>query len=152
MSGGAAGMGDEPPLFSLFHIGSFCHTLNKAYERDLGLSLVQWYCLKRLADMPGASPLSLAEAVGVHPSTLTQTTKRLARKGFLFISGHPKDSRKRQIAITRSGHSAMLTATARIQEWSEGLTPVAGDIRRVRLCLESQVAKRGRSGRGEGAP
>lgn len=43
------------------------HNLNKAAEGKLGLSLVQYYLLVTLRDMPGCSPQKLANAIGMHP-------------------------------------------------------------------------------------
>jgi len=83
------------------------HNLNKAVEAELGLSLVQYHLLFHLRDMPGISPQSLAKAVGMHASTLTQSLKRLGKKEFLFVGEDPRDSRKKIITLTRLGKAAI---------------------------------------------
>jgi DNA-binding MarR family transcriptional regulator len=83
------------------------HNLNKAVEAALGLSLVQYHLLFNLRDMPGSSPQSLARIVGMHPSTLTQSLKRLSKKQFLFVGEDPRDSRKKMVTLTLLGKSAV---------------------------------------------
>lgn len=90
-------------FFSLLQIGLSIHHVNKLSERRFGMSLVQWCLLKQLLDRPASSAFVLAKATGVQPSTLTQTLKRLERKGYIFITEDPRDSRKKLISITRSG-------------------------------------------------
>ncbi|MGK5088249.1 MarR family transcriptional regulator [Bdellovibrionota bacterium FG-2] len=91
------------------------HSLNKAAEKQFGLSLVQYHLLVMLRDLPGCSPQELAEAVGMHPSTLTQSLKRLKRKEAAFIAIDPRDSRKKILSLTRKGRALM----ARIEEAAE---------------------------------
>ena len=129
----------EQSLFSLFHIGISIHTLNRQSEKDSGLSLVQWCLLKCLIDMPAASAHSLSTAVGVHPSTLTQTLKRLERKKYIFITEDPKDSRKKLISITRVGKEAMENTSVRMGDWSQNLSLLGQDLHRVRSFLQAQV-------------
>ena len=79
------------------------HSLNKGAEQRLGLSLVQYYLLTILRDMPGCSPQNLADAAGIHPSSLTQSLKRLRKKQTVFVGEDPKDSRKKILSVTRNG-------------------------------------------------
>jgi DNA-binding MarR family transcriptional regulator len=132
---------EYPPLYALFHIGNSIHLLNRRSERQLGLSLVQWHLLNRLIDMPGCSPLALAAAVGVSAGTLTQTMRRLERKGLLFLAEDPKDSRKKLVAITREGKRALESASAEIQEWAKEIAPFHREISRIRSCLQSQLER-----------
>lgn len=83
------------------------HNLNKGAEGHLGLSLVQYYLLSVLRDMPGCSPQKLAAAVGMHPSSLTQSLKRLRKKKSLYVAEDPKDSRKKILSMTREGCELM---------------------------------------------
>lgn len=79
------------------------HYLNRAAGKSLGLSLVQYHLLVTLRDMPGCSPQKLASEIGMHPSTLTQSLRRLLRKGAIYIGEDPKDSRKKLLTMTRDG-------------------------------------------------
>ena len=90
------------------------HNLNKTAETKFGLSLVQYYLLATLRDMPGCSPQKLAEALGMHPSTLTQSLKRLQKKETIFVGEDPKDSRKKILIMTRNGYE-------RIKIFSRGI-------------------------------
>lgn len=92
------------------------HNLNKGAETHLGLSLVQYYVLATVRDMPGCSPQDLAEAVGMHPSTLTQSLKRLQRKKVVFVAEDPKDSRKKIISMTREGREYLEHFTGGIKD------------------------------------
>lgn len=83
------------------------HNLNKLVEQKLGLSLVQYHFLNTLKDMPACSPLLLSKAVGMHPSSLTQSMKRLSKKELLFVGEDPKDSRKKILTLTYKGHKAL---------------------------------------------
>ncbi len=83
------------------------HNLNKLVEQRLGISLVQYHFLNTLRDMPATSPLLLARAVGMHPSTLTQSTKRLSKRGLIFVGEDLKDSRKKILSLTSKGNKAL---------------------------------------------
>lgn len=95
----------------LIRVGVAIQRMNKHFERELNLSLVQYCVLKCLLDMPGISAHVLADTVGVHPSTLTQSIRRLSKKGYLFIDVDPLDSRKKIISITRDGKRAIDSAS-----------------------------------------
>ncbi len=92
------------------------HNLNKTAESKLGLSLVQYHLLLALRDLPGCSPQVLADAAGMHPSTLTQSLKRLQRKEAVFVADDPKDSRKKILSLTRKGHELMSVFDRGIEE------------------------------------
>lgn len=79
------------------------HNLNRGAEKNLGLSLVQYHLLVTLRDMPGCSPQKLAKEAGMHPSTLTQSLRRLLRKDAVYIAEDPKDSRKKILSMSRDG-------------------------------------------------
>ena len=129
----------ERDLISLFEIGNAIHQLNKKSERKMGLSLVQWRLLKCLIDMPATSAYLLSQAVGVHPSTLTQTLKRLEKKEMLFVSEDPRDSRRKIISITRAGKEALSAASDRMVSWSQALAASRKELAQIQSCLKSQV-------------
>lgn len=81
--------------------------LNKHAEEGLGVSLVQFRLLRELIDLPGTSSQALARRARVHPSTLTQSIRRLDRKGFLHVATDPRDSRKKLLTVTRDGRDAV---------------------------------------------
>lgn len=131
----------DQSFFSLFHIGISIHQLNKESERRSGLSLVQWCLLRHLIDMPAASAHALAKTVGVHPSTLTQTLKRLERKKYIFITEDPKDSRKKLISITRAGKDALEKTSLQMKGWADDLSTLGSALSYVRSLLQDNVEK-----------
>lgn len=126
----------KPPFLSVFQIGLSIHSLNKRSEKKMGLSLVQWCLLEQLIDMPGTSAHDLSKAVGVHPSTLTQTLKRLEKKGYVFTNVDPKDSRKKQVALTKAGKRILESVRTQMDDWSIRLRGVGEDLERVKLVLQ----------------
>ena len=97
----------NPEIAQLVRLSLAFHNLNKAAEGKFGLSLVQYYLLVTLRDMPGCSPQKLAKAISVHPSTLTQSFKRLQKKEALFVGQDPKDARKKILSMTRTGNQLL---------------------------------------------
>lgn len=126
---------NEKDLLSLFRIGISIHNFNKASERETGLSLVQWCLLKKLIDLPAVSALVLAKNVGVHPSTLTQTLKRLEKKAFIFITEDPTDSRKKLVALTRKGQFALKEADSKMLGQSQNFAGIKADIFNMQQTL-----------------
>lgn len=92
------------------------HYLNKKAESELGLSLAQYFILLTLRDMPGSSAQGLADSIGIHPSTLTQSLKRLERKSALLVTTDPRDARKKLLNLTRNGNEHLKRAEAGIEE------------------------------------
>ena len=91
------------------------HSLNKKIESKFGLSLVQYHLLSTLKDMPGSSPQQIANAIGMHPSTLTQSLKLLHRKNTIFVTDDPRDKRKKFLSITRHGYELLIRAACGIE-------------------------------------
>ncbi len=131
----------DQSLFSLLDIGNSIHQFNKQSERRVGVSLVQWCLLKRLIDMPSASAQSLAAEVGVHPSTLTQSIKRLERKNFIFVIVDPKDSRKKLISITRHGKESLENTTIHMRTWLKEMEAFGDKIQRLSFLLQDKILK-----------
>lgn len=133
----------ENALLSLFRISNVVSLLNKRAEVRFGLSLTQWALLRELRDRPGCSPLALAEALRVAPGSLTQSLKRLARKGYLHIGDDPRDTRRKILALTRAGLRRLQAADLKVEEWSRGLEPLGASIREVQELLEHRAAREG---------
>ena len=83
------------------------YNLNKRIEGEIGLSLVQYHLLSTLRDMPGTSFKGLAKAIGMHPSSLTPSLKRLGSRELLYVSEDTRDSRRKMVTLTSTG-KAML--------------------------------------------
>lgn len=129
----------DDSLFSLFKIGVSIQHLNKKTEKNFGLSLVQWCLLKCLINMPAAPAHVLAKVAGVHPSTLTQSLKRLERKGYIFITEDPNDSRRKLISLTRIGKNILDKNSIKMEQWSKKLLPMEKELTSVRSFLREQL-------------
>lgn len=124
-------------LFQVFHVGVSIQQLNRKIERRSGLSLVQWCLLKRLIHMPAVSAQALARTVVLHPSTLTQSLKRLEKRKLIFVTEDPKDSRKKVISITRTGKEILERTQADMRVVARELDAVLRDLDQVRNRLDS---------------
>lgn len=79
------------------------HRRNQRAEELWGATLVQVYVLHRIQFCPGISPQELAVVTGMHPSTLTQTLKRLHTRRWICIEEDPRDARRKMLLLTRGG-------------------------------------------------
>jgi DNA-binding MarR family transcriptional regulator len=113
----------KAPLQIAFQLGMEIERLSARIEQKAGISLAQWSVLIRLKDLPACSAQDLAQAVGVHPSTLTQSLKRLEKKGYIFVGKDPKDSRKKILSLTRSGAKKLDEALRILQPWRDLVQP-----------------------------
>lgn len=105
-------------------------------EAELGLSLVQYHCLTHVRSNPGISSRSLAKAIGMHASTLTQSLKRLSKREFLFVGEDPRDSRKKMITLTALGKDAI----DRFEAGIEKLLHDENQISQLTKVKEAQVS------------
>lgn len=126
------------PLFSIFRLGISIHNFNKRSEEKVGLSLVQWCLLEQLIDMPRTSAFALAKSLGIHPSTLTQTLKRLEKKGYIFQTEDPRDSRKKVISITKAGKLILERIATQMVDWSASLEPLVKDLHDLISLLQKR--------------
>jgi DNA-binding MarR family transcriptional regulator len=107
----------KAPLQIAFQLGMEIERLSARMEQNCGISLAQWSVLIRLKDLPACTAQELANAVGVHPSTLTQALKRLEKKGFVFVGTDPRDSRKKILSLTREGAHKLERSRESLQPW-----------------------------------
>jgi len=125
------------PLKSIFHVSLLLHNLNKEAERRTGLSIVQWSILKHVLEMPGTSAQELSDAVKLHPSTLSQSLKRLIRKELILVLADPRDSRKKIISLTRKGKDALDQAETQMEEIASNLSRAEKELYFLEDCLSS---------------
>ncbi len=109
--------------------------LNKKFERECGLSIVQWRCLSHVVRRPAASAQTIADSLGVHPSTLTQSLKRLRKRGQILVETDPADSRKKIISITREGNRALRDFEGRTQALFERNGPEKDALKAIQAFL-----------------
>lgn len=131
----------ETPIFKLLTISTSIHNLNKKFEKKFGLSIVQWGVLLQLIEHPCISAHTLSKIVGVHPSSLTQTLKRLERKQLVFISDDPLDSRRKVISITKNGHLLVSQLNIELKPWIESLKNETISFEKINNFLLSSLLK-----------
>lgn len=129
-----------PPPNPLADLHCTCYRLRKATRRvtamydealaPAGLTVTQFSILAMVA-ITGPRPMStLADALGMEPSTLTRTLKPLIERGDLVIEPG-EDRRVKNVAITESGKEA---AGLAVPYWREAQ-------RRIERALGGEVAE-----------
>ncbi len=85
-----------------------CHTNHvRAASTRWNLSSHDSAILSHLDRSVGLSPRSLAKHLGVAPSTLSASIKRLTSLGYLTCDAPANDKRRREIRLTERGAEAM---------------------------------------------
>ena len=135
---------DRDEIDSLFQLALVLHRLNREVEQKFKLSLVQLFVLLRLRRLPVACAHTLASAVGIHPSTLSQTLRRLTKKEFVFVTEDPRDSRRKLIALTKRGKDAIDVVSRDVKSVFVGAKHARKSERAIEDSLDylSEVRKR----------
>lgn len=94
----------------------------------------------------GMSPRSLAKHLGVAPSTLSASLARLSEMGYLSITPHECDRRKREIRLTARGAEAISSTSVldaeRVRALLNTLKPQERQSALDGLRLLAQAARR----------
>lgn len=110
------------------------HLLHNAHQSakrsfDCDLEPTQYIVLRAIIEIgDGAIQRELTHATGVDRSTMTDTLRRLQRKGLITRSRSVKDARSIKVRLTNDGRTAVLRATeaaARANEEILGMIPQA---------------------------
>jgi DNA-binding MarR family transcriptional regulator len=129
----------KAPLQIAFQLGMEVERLSARMEQKCGISLAQWSVLIRLKDLPACTAQELANAVGVHPSTLTQALKRLEKKGYLFVGKDPRDSRKKILSLTREGTQRLEEVRLVLQPWRDRTETMVGAMENLIRLLQDLI-------------
>ena len=106
------------------------------------MTLPQYHVLNLLASRSDeCTPFELARAFQVTKGAMTNTLKKLERRGFISVNDDPTDGRRKLIRITRPGREVCTTSTERLLPVAETIsrrfpddvlhaaTPVLRDVR-----------------------
>ena len=77
--------------------------ISRRLERSAGVTGPQRLVVRVVGQRPGISAGALAEALHLHPSTLTEVLRRLTERGALERSQDPADSRRALFRLTPKG-------------------------------------------------
>ncbi len=95
---------DELMIFEcLVNLSVDLHNLNALCQKNMKLSLVQWLVLRKIIQLPASSASALAEATGVHTSTMSPTLNRLEEMELIYVFERAKDQRRKMILVSRLG-------------------------------------------------
>ena len=105
-----------------------CHTNHvRAASTRWKLSSHDSAILSHLSRASGLSPRSLAKHLGIAPSTLSASIKRLTNLGYLTCEAPANDKRRREIRLTERGEEAMSATSVldgdRVREMLKKLKP-----------------------------
>ena len=134
--------GSESSLITVFNVGLLLNGFNREAERNTGMSIVQWCVLNRMLEMPASPAQRISEALGVHPSTLTQTLKRLRKRGLIHVAQDPRDSRKKLISVTRRGFESLERTRGEMILYEKGLRAVAVKLQSIESHLKRKRVPR----------
>jgi DNA-binding MarR family transcriptional regulator len=87
----------------LWAVDHALRSTSKGMKTRLGITGPQRLVLRLVGKRPGISAGELAEALHVHPSTLTGVLERLARRGLIARSADPDDARRTVLRLTPRG-------------------------------------------------
>jgi DNA-binding MarR family transcriptional regulator len=76
---------------------------SKWMERNLGITGPQRLVVRLVGREPGVTASALAEALDLHPSTLTGILARLESRGYLVRDVDPSDRRRARFRLTSRG-------------------------------------------------
>ncbi len=76
---------------------------SKLMKREVGVTGPQRLVLRMVGRTPGISAGALAEALHVHPSTLTGVLERLSKRRLLIRKQDPEDGRRAVLHLTDRG-------------------------------------------------
>jgi DNA-binding MarR family transcriptional regulator len=76
---------------------------SKWMERNLGVTGPQRLVLRIVGKQPGVAASAIAEALDLHPSTLTGILARLEKRGYLTRDVDPSDRRRARFRLTPRG-------------------------------------------------
>src|SRR5882724_7264373 len=129
-----------PQIFLACHIDHV-----RARSTQWSLSSHDASLLAHLSLGAGTSPRSLAGHLGVVPSTLSATLKRLEQLGYIRNIPKTDDRRRRELWLTERGAEAMQTTSVldatRVGQLLEKLSPSEQEVALRGLELLAQAAR-----------
>jgi DNA-binding MarR family transcriptional regulator len=124
-----------------------CHTNHvRAASTRWKLSSHDSAILSHLSRASGLSPRSLAKHLGVAPSTLSASIKRLTNLGYLTCDAPANDKRRREVRLTDRGAEAMSATSVLDRERVHGmlkkLKPTDRKAALIGLALLARAARK----------
>jgi trehalose 6-phosphate phosphatase len=111
---------------------------SKRMAKTIGLTGPQRVVVRMLGRYPGISAGQLAQALHLHPSTLTGILRRLERRGWLTRRRHPRDGRRAVLELSPAGRRLDVESSGTIEATMKsalGRLPAAS-VRAARAVLQ----------------
>lgn len=112
---GTSSLSPDVVLHFLRTIWRLEHALERASKRmetSMGVSGPQRFALRMIATRPGLSAGELAEALHLHPSTITGIVRRLVSRRLITRSANSTDGRVVHLNLTNAGRAITKPAAA----------------------------------------
>jgi MarR family transcriptional regulator, organic hydroperoxide resistance regulator len=109
---------------------------SKRMERELGVTGAQRFTLRLIGRFPGITPGRLADAVEVHPSTMSGILKRLERRKLVVRRTDPNDARRWFLALTETGRALNLDPRGTVEGAVES---VLADLPAGKVAIAREV-------------
>ena len=90
---------------TLMELTHALQSLSKRMEVTIGVTSAQRVAIRWIGRSPGISAGSLAEAMRLHPSTLTGILRRLEDQGMIVRKSDREDARRAQLSLTSAGNA-----------------------------------------------
>lgn len=92
-------------ITALLRVDHVLANVSKRMVKSSGLSMQQHAVLRLIGQQTSCNAGDLAQALRVHPSTLTPTLKTLEQRGYISRVPDPEDSRRARLSIAEPGRA-----------------------------------------------
>jgi len=121
---------------ALWAVDHALRSTSKGMNTRLGVTGPQRLVLRLVGKRPGISAGELAEALHVHPSTLTGVLERLARRKLILRSADPDDARRTVLNLTPRGRDYDRVRAGTVEA---AVLRMLGSQRRQRIAVAREI-------------
>ena len=124
-----------------FNVRNAARAITDLYDATLapaGLRTNQFAIMAALANQPGASMQTVADLLGLDPSTMTRVLRPLEDSGWVAV-GADEGRRAKQVELTAAGRRKLREGAARWQEAQDRLRDLLGDDAFMRVVTDLRM-------------
>jgi DNA-binding MarR family transcriptional regulator len=78
---------------------------SRLYLQLFGLGIIEWRVLGVLAGHRGTTAQSICNQIDLDKAAASRSLQVLERRGYVAVTAHPKDARKRKLSLTPAGQA-----------------------------------------------